>query len=253
VLQAVANLSFSWLALVVSTNGAGVCDRARIHQRDRTVIFVAYLSALCRNPLHTATQYALLTALAAVGRTYLSSAPAMWRSDGMAAVFCDLHAGRNDPSLSCWPGCSGAALSAWTCEGLAARGAERRVIKLSRRPRESGGPSIPETSRRNREAAAYWVGRSSRAMTVVLCDNGSDNSILVTTLHLVITASPHLPGVLRRRRLHRLSTEISLPTLLFQLRCLCVAGDDELDVSGPVSRLHRPLGGGRRRASDVIW
>ena len=38
-----------------------------------TVIFVAYLSALCQNPLHTATQYALLTALAAVGRTYLSS------------------------------------------------------------------------------------------------------------------------------------------------------------------------------------
>lgn len=26
------------------------------------VIFVAYLSALCRNPLHTATQYALLSA-----------------------------------------------------------------------------------------------------------------------------------------------------------------------------------------------
>src|SRR5882762_8890249 len=50
VLQALANLSFSWLALVV-----------------------AYLSALCKNPLHTATQYALLTALAAVGRTYLSS------------------------------------------------------------------------------------------------------------------------------------------------------------------------------------
>ena len=38
-----------------------------------TVIFVAYLSALCRNPLHTATQFALLTALAAVGRTYLSA------------------------------------------------------------------------------------------------------------------------------------------------------------------------------------
>ena len=38
-----------------------------------TVIFVAYLSALCQSPLHTATQYALLTALAAVGRTYLSS------------------------------------------------------------------------------------------------------------------------------------------------------------------------------------
>jgi PAT family beta-lactamase induction signal transducer AmpG len=37
------------------------------------VIFVAYISSLCRNPLHTATQYALLTALAAVGRTYLSA------------------------------------------------------------------------------------------------------------------------------------------------------------------------------------
>ena len=38
-----------------------------------TVIFVAYLSALCGNPLHTATQYALLTALASTGRTLLSS------------------------------------------------------------------------------------------------------------------------------------------------------------------------------------
>jgi PAT family beta-lactamase induction signal transducer AmpG len=38
-----------------------------------TVIFVAYLSALCQSPLHTATQYALLTALSAVGRTFLSS------------------------------------------------------------------------------------------------------------------------------------------------------------------------------------
>ena len=38
-----------------------------------TVFFVAYLSALCRNPLHTATQYALLTALASSGRTFLSA------------------------------------------------------------------------------------------------------------------------------------------------------------------------------------
>jgi MFS transporter, PAT family, beta-lactamase induction signal transducer AmpG len=39
-----------------------------------TVIFVAYLSSLCRNALHTATQFALLTALAAIGRTVLSAA-----------------------------------------------------------------------------------------------------------------------------------------------------------------------------------
>src|SRR5215212_1918089 len=74
-LQAAANLSFSWQAVVgydvpwltfaiVTENFTSAIG---------TVIFVAYLSALCQNPLHTATQYALLTALAAVGRTYLSS------------------------------------------------------------------------------------------------------------------------------------------------------------------------------------
>jgi PAT family beta-lactamase induction signal transducer AmpG len=38
-----------------------------------SVIFVAYLSGLCRNRAYTATQYALLSALAAVGRTILAS------------------------------------------------------------------------------------------------------------------------------------------------------------------------------------
>jgi PAT family beta-lactamase induction signal transducer AmpG len=75
ILQAAANLAFSWQAVVgydlawltfaiVTENFTSAIG---------TVIFVAYLSALCRNPLHTATQYALLTALAAVGRTYLSA------------------------------------------------------------------------------------------------------------------------------------------------------------------------------------
>jgi MFS transporter, PAT family, beta-lactamase induction signal transducer AmpG len=39
-----------------------------------TVIFVAYLSMLCKNPLYTATQFALLNALAALGRTFFSLA-----------------------------------------------------------------------------------------------------------------------------------------------------------------------------------
>jgi MFS transporter, PAT family, beta-lactamase induction signal transducer AmpG len=75
VLQAVANLSFSWLALVgINEWALGVAITAEnFTSAIGTVIFVAYLSALCKNPLHTATQYALLTALAAVGRTYLSS------------------------------------------------------------------------------------------------------------------------------------------------------------------------------------
>jgi PAT family beta-lactamase induction signal transducer AmpG len=75
ILQSVANVSFSWLAIVghdlmwltvAITVENFTCAIG-------TVMFVAYLSALCRNPLHTATQYALLTALAAVGRTYLSA------------------------------------------------------------------------------------------------------------------------------------------------------------------------------------
>ena len=75
VLQAVANLSFSWLALVgVNKWALALAITAENFTSGiGTVIFVAYLSALCRNPLHTATQYALLTALSAVGRTYLSS------------------------------------------------------------------------------------------------------------------------------------------------------------------------------------
>jgi PAT family beta-lactamase induction signal transducer AmpG len=74
-LQAVANLSFSWLAIVGLNQWAlaFAITAENFTSAIGTVIFVAYLSALCRNPLHTATQYALLTALAAVGRTYLSS------------------------------------------------------------------------------------------------------------------------------------------------------------------------------------
>jgi PAT family beta-lactamase induction signal transducer AmpG len=75
ILQAISNLVFAWLAWVgtniwaltvaiIAENFTGAIG---------TVIFVAYLSALCKSPLHTATQFALLTALAAVGRTYLSA------------------------------------------------------------------------------------------------------------------------------------------------------------------------------------
>ncbi len=75
ILQALANLAFSWQA-VVGLNAAWLTFAIvaeNFTSAIGTVIFVAYLSALCRNPLHTATQYALLTALAAFGRTYLSS------------------------------------------------------------------------------------------------------------------------------------------------------------------------------------
>jgi MFS transporter, PAT family, beta-lactamase induction signal transducer AmpG len=73
--QMVSNLTFSWLAwigtsvpaltfTIIVENFTGAIG---------TVIFVAYLSALCGSRAHTATQFALLTALAAVGRTVLAS------------------------------------------------------------------------------------------------------------------------------------------------------------------------------------
>jgi PAT family beta-lactamase induction signal transducer AmpG len=75
ILQSISILAFVWLGwqnlsmealtvAIVTENFATAIG---------TVIFVAYLSALCRNPLHTATQYALLTALASTGRTLFAS------------------------------------------------------------------------------------------------------------------------------------------------------------------------------------
>jgi len=73
--RAVSNLAFAWLSLV-GVNQWALALAISVENFTGaigTVIFVAYLSALCRSPLHTATQYALLTAFAAIGRTYLSS------------------------------------------------------------------------------------------------------------------------------------------------------------------------------------
>ena len=80
ILQALSNLVFAWLAMIdTSTTTPNTWGLVAVIVAENftgaigTVIFVAYISALCKNPLHTATQFALLTALAAVGRTYLSS------------------------------------------------------------------------------------------------------------------------------------------------------------------------------------
>jgi PAT family beta-lactamase induction signal transducer AmpG len=74
VLQMASNLTFVWLGYQAPS--AGALTIAIVIENFTgaigTVIFVAYLSALCRDPLHTATQYALLTALASTGRTFLS-------------------------------------------------------------------------------------------------------------------------------------------------------------------------------------
>jgi PAT family beta-lactamase induction signal transducer AmpG len=74
-LQMASNLTFSWLAVVGSSVPAltATIIVENFTGAIGTVIFVAYLSALCGDRAHTATQYALLTALAAIGRTTLAS------------------------------------------------------------------------------------------------------------------------------------------------------------------------------------
>ncbi len=73
--QMLSNLGFAALALLPVANAAlsAVIVIENLAGGIGTVIFVAYLSALCRSPLHTATQFALLTALASVGRTIVAS------------------------------------------------------------------------------------------------------------------------------------------------------------------------------------
>jgi PAT family beta-lactamase induction signal transducer AmpG len=74
ILQSVTILAFAWQA-VVGMDAVTLTFTITIQfftDAIGTVIFVAYLSALCGNPLHTATQYALLTALTAAGRTLFS-------------------------------------------------------------------------------------------------------------------------------------------------------------------------------------
>jgi MFS transporter, PAT family, beta-lactamase induction signal transducer AmpG len=79
-LQAVLGHNTIWLVLSTTamelTGGIG------------SVIFVAYLSALCCNPRHTATQYALLVAIASAPRNVFSvSAGYVAKSVGWVSFF----------------------------------------------------------------------------------------------------------------------------------------------------------------------
>ena len=96
VVQAAANLSFSWLALIGVNEWAlaFAISAENFTSAIGTVIFVAYLSALCQNPMHTATQYALLTALAAVGEPICRQGRVCGEGNRMAAVLCCLCRGR---------------------------------------------------------------------------------------------------------------------------------------------------------------
>ena len=75
IIQGGSNLVYVWQAYIGVDHGALALTVAAEHFAGGigTVIFVAYLSSLCGNTLYTATQFALLSALAALGRTVLSA------------------------------------------------------------------------------------------------------------------------------------------------------------------------------------
>ena len=75
IIQMLSNLMFSWLAWAgpdLSVLTATIVVE-NFTSNAANVIFVAYLSALCGARAHTATQFALLSAIAAVGRTVLAA------------------------------------------------------------------------------------------------------------------------------------------------------------------------------------
>jgi PAT family beta-lactamase induction signal transducer AmpG len=101
ILQMASNLAFSWQALV-GVNTAALTATVIIENFTGaigTVIFVAYLSALCGDRAHTATQFALLTALAAVGRTTLASGGGYIAEATGWAIFFAVTAAAAIPSL----------------------------------------------------------------------------------------------------------------------------------------------------------
>ncbi|MBM3529445.1 MAG: AmpG family muropeptide MFS transporter [Alphaproteobacteria bacterium] len=100
-LQMSSNLVFTWQAYMGLNHWALAVSITAENFTGAigTVIFVAYLSSLCKSPLHTATQFALLTALAAVGRTYLSATSGFLAKETGWALFFVFSAAAAIPSM----------------------------------------------------------------------------------------------------------------------------------------------------------
>ena len=155
-LQTVSNLVFSWLALVGTNHWAltATIIAENFTGAIGTVIFVAYLSALCKSPLHTATQFALLTALAAVGRTYLSSGAGFVAQSTGWPLFFVISALVAMPSFALLPGCRRA--------GISRRSASRRSLPGTTKTACAAG-SPPTACLRRDNRARRRPARRARA------------------------------------------------------------------------------------------
>ena len=74
ILQTMMILAFAWQAMIGMNTAMLTATTCIEYFTDAvgTTIFVAYISVQCKNPLYTATQFALLNALAALGRNVFS-------------------------------------------------------------------------------------------------------------------------------------------------------------------------------------
>jgi PAT family beta-lactamase induction signal transducer AmpG len=101
ILQALANFTFSWLASIGTDHAVLTVAifSENFTSALATVAFVTYLSALCTSPAHTATQFALLTALSAVGRIVLASPSGYIAENTRWVIFFALCAAAAVPGL----------------------------------------------------------------------------------------------------------------------------------------------------------
>ena len=170
-LQMASNLVFVWQAYVGHESLGADGRRSSVENFTGaigTVIFVAYLSALCQSPLHTATQFALLTALAAVGRTYLSSgAGFVAEATGWALVLRRSARSTAMPSLALlwWLQVRGhfdSALARVLGEGAAGSTATIRLHALQRRAAAGSPPTAcPRRDSRARRRPARHARAAS--------------------------------------------------------------------------------------------
>ena len=127
-----------------------------------TVIFVAYLSALCQSPLHTATQYALLTALAAVGRTYLSSgAGFVAEATGWALVLHHQRADR-DPEPGAAVVAAGARAFREACAGENSSARQCFVLRVIASENRASGSRPSPAGRRLFGNTCHFLGCPTR-------------------------------------------------------------------------------------------
>ena len=158
-----SNLVFTWQACVGLQHWALAASPSSMENFTGaigTVIFVAYLSALCQSPLHTATQYALLTALAAVGRTYLSSGAGYHRrGDRLGLVLRDQRAGRPAEPAAALVAAARAGISTRLGSAIEAR---RRAADAERLRRSALRKHLPAVPAVPFERLAVAVGPCSR-------------------------------------------------------------------------------------------